>query len=87
MSTDDCTDCIKAGEELDAFVRGELPIEQAERMSRHLDQCGHCSNVARYEKAFLERLRRACGAGERSPCPEALRQRITAALQRDQQQS
>ena len=79
-ATDDCKDCLKAGEELDAFVRGDLPLAEAERMREHLDQCGHCSNVARYERAFRERLRQA---GRLDCCPDALRERIRDALQRD----
>lgn len=79
-SRDDCKDCIKAGEELDAFVRGELPLDEAERMRRHLDECGHCADVSRYEQAFRERLRQA---GRHDCCPEELRQRIVAALQRN----
>lgn len=76
----DCTsyDCRKAREELDAFVRGELPLGDADRMQLHLDHCGHCADVARYEQAFRDRLRRL-GDG---CCPEALRTKIAALVTR-----
>ncbi|HET9064860.1 MAG TPA: zf-HC2 domain-containing protein [Gemmatimonadales bacterium] len=74
----DCTsyDCSKASAELDAFVRGDLPLDQAERMQEHLERCGHCADVARYEQAFRARLRRM-GDG---CCPDGLRTRILALL-------
>lgn len=72
-------DCGGAQEELDAFVRGELPLGEAERMQIHLDRCGHCASVARYEQAFRERLRRVRSG---DCCPEALRERIERLLQR-----
>jgi anti-sigma factor (TIGR02949 family) len=77
----DCYDCDLAREELDAFVRGDLPVEDAERMRQHLDQCGHCAEVTRYEQAFRDRLRRAGGS---ACCPELLRERIREVLSREQ---
>lgn len=73
-------DCGAAQEELDAFVRGELPLGEAERMQVHLDRCGHCASVARYEAAFRERLRRV-RSGE--CCPDTLRTRIEHLLERE----
>lgn len=70
-------DCRRAGEELDAFVRGELPLAEVGRMSSHLDRCGHCAEVAKHEQAFRERLRKV---GPDTCCPEALRQRIRELL-------
>ncbi len=66
-------DCRRAGEELDAFVRGDLPLAEAGRMQSHLDRCGHCAEVARYEQAFRDRLR---AIDTDTCCPEALLQRI-----------
>lgn len=71
-------DCGRAQDELDAFVRGELSLDEAERMQLHLDRCGHCASVARYEQAFRERLRRVKAGGA---CPDTLRQRIEHLLQ------
>ncbi|MEO8480503.1 MAG: zf-HC2 domain-containing protein [Gemmatimonadota bacterium] len=77
----DCTsyDCRKASAELDAFVRGDLPLDAAERMQEHLERCGHCADVARHEQAFRDRLRRM-GDG---CCPDELRARIMALLAQD----
>ncbi len=72
-------DCAKAFEELDAFVRGELPLGEAERMRVHLDRCGGCAKVARFEQAFRERLAQL----PRDCCPDALRQRIADLLSRE----
>ena len=73
-------DCGRASDELDAFVRGELPVDEAERMQIHLDRCGHCASVARYEQAFRERLRRIQAGPD--CCPDALRRRIEQLLAR-----
>lgn len=77
----DCYDCDLARQELDAFVRGDLPVGEAERMQQHLDQCGHCAEVTRYEQAFRDRLRKAGGS---CSCPDRLRDRIRALLAREQ---
>ena len=79
--SDHCYDCDRARQELDAFVRGDLPMDEAERMQRHLDQCGHCDEVTRYEQAFRDRLRKVGGA---ACCPELLRDRIRELLAREQ---
>lgn len=73
-------DCTRALDELDAFVRGELGVEEAERMQVHLERCGHCASVARYEQAFRARLRTMAGG---CCCPETLRKRIEALLARE----
>jgi anti-sigma factor (TIGR02949 family) len=80
MRPDDCYDCEQARQELDAFVRGDLPMGEAERMQQHLDQCGHCADVTRYEQAFRDRLRRIGSGG---CCPEPLRERIRDLLARE----
>jgi anti-sigma factor (TIGR02949 family) len=74
-------DCERARQELDAFVRGELPVGEADRMQVHLERCGHCADVTRYERAFRDRLRKAGATG---CCPETLRERIRALLSREQ---
>jgi anti-sigma factor (TIGR02949 family) len=77
---DDCYDCATAQRELDAFVRGDLPVEEAERMKEHLDRCGHCAEVTQYEQAFRDRLRRIGSGG---CCPDVLRERIRDLLARE----
>ncbi len=74
-------DCDHAREELDAFVRGDLPVEEAGRMQQHLEHCGHCAEVTRYEQAFRARLRKV---GDSGCCPDQLRDRIRALLAREQ---
>jgi anti-sigma factor (TIGR02949 family) len=74
-------DCERARQELDAFVRGDLPVGEADRMQVHLDQCGHCADVTRYEQAFRNRLRKVGATG---CCPESLRERIRKLLVREQ---
>lgn len=76
----DCYDCQLASQELDAFVRGDLPVGEAERMQRHLEQCSHCAEVTQYEQAFRDRLRKV-GGGD--CCPDALRDRIRDLLARE----
>lgn len=70
-------DCRRAGEELDAFVRGELPLADIDRMQEHFDHCGGCADVAKYEKAFRDRLR---GVDTETCCPEKLRNKILELL-------
>jgi anti-sigma factor (TIGR02949 family) len=70
-------DCTAALAELDAFLRGELPIDTAERMQQHLVQCRHCAQIGAYEQAFRDRLHRL---GAQMECPEALRERVHALL-------
>ena len=77
----ECYDCDQAREELDAFVRGDLPVDEADRMQQHLEQCGHCAEVTRYEQAFRDRLRRVGGS---SCCPDEVRERIRDLLSREQ---
>lgn len=70
-------DCTAALAELDAFLRGELTAEVAERMQGHLVRCRHCTQIGHYEQAFRARLQRL---GSTTECPEALRARIAALL-------
>lgn len=70
-------DCTAALAELDAFLRGELPVEAAERMQGHLVRCRHCTQIGHYEQAFRARLQRL---GTTTECPAALRDKIAALL-------
>ncbi len=70
-------DCTAALAELDAFLRGELPVESVERMQSHLVRCRHCTQIGHYEQAFRARLQRL---GSGMECPAALRARIAALL-------
>lgn len=71
-------DCTRAREELDAFVRGDMPLEEADRMRVHLTRCGSCADVTRFAQAYCERLRRA---GTSGCCPEKLRDKIKEMLE------
>jgi anti-sigma factor (TIGR02949 family) len=75
--THDAFDCTAALAELDAFLRGELPADAAERMQGHLVRCRHCTEIGRYEQAFRDRLQRL---GRGTHCPAALRERIATLL-------
>lgn len=81
MSSEQNWDCSRAGKELDAFVRGDLPLEEIDRMRLHLEHCSHCSDVARFEEAFRKRLGEL---GRDTCCPDALRKRVEALLSSDQ---
>lgn len=72
--------CDQAMAELDGFLRAELSVELIDRMEAHLARCGHCRQVGEYERAFRARLEQL-DAGR--CCPEALRARITALLDRE----
>lgn len=72
--------CTAALAELDSFLRGELPVDTAERMQSHLQRCRHCTQIGHYEQAFRARLQRL---GENTECPAALRARIAALLEAD----
>lgn len=74
---DEGYDCARARDELDAFVRGDLPMAEAERMQEHLERCRDCGEVTRFEQAFRDRLRRA---GQGDCCPDHLRRKIEALL-------
>lgn len=69
-------DCEAVLDQLDALRRGELSRTQIAAMQAHMEACQKCLCIERYERAFLERLK-AMGS---PPCPDALREKVAAAL-------
>ncbi len=72
-------DCEAVLGQLDALRRGELTRTQIAAMQMHMEACQKCLCIERYERAFLERLK-AMGS---PPCPDALREKVAAALAAD----
>ncbi len=68
--------CAEALTELFWFLDGELTVERRERISVHLDECGHCDSVRSVE---IE-VRRVIALKCRDDVPEQLRARIAEAL-------
>jgi len=60
-----------------AYLDGEFAEEERISLSAHLENCPHCSDVATFEQAFRERIRQG---GEQSSAPAALKARLVAAL-------
>ena len=72
MSDETMASCREAVEELWAFIDGELPATEGERIHRHLEACRHCYPHYDFQKAFVDFLRRQT---ER-PVPAELRRRV-----------
>ncbi|HEY2525198.1 MAG TPA: anti-sigma factor [Candidatus Binataceae bacterium] len=69
--------CIEAKPLLQAYLDGELGLESALEIERHLEQCADCAR----ERASLGALSAALGdPALRFAAPEALRRRVGAAL-------
>lgn len=69
--------CDEALEKLFDFLDGELDESFEARLRAHVGRCDHCTDVADFERRFLEVLHAARG-GER--CPKRLRDRVIATL-------
>lgn len=72
--------CREAVEELWAFLDGELPPDQAERVLNHLEQCRNCWPHYDFQRAFRDFLRARPGAA----APAELRARVLAELIADE---
>ncbi len=68
--------CKKYAAPLDAFLDGELPLEQMEQVRRHLDTCPPCRD---YVDACLA-LRAVMPQAEDTPVPEDFTQSVMAAV-------
>jgi len=66
--------CREAVEQLWAYIDGELPAGDADRVHAHLDACGACSPQHDYQRAFLEFLKAQARSGP--GVPAELRRRI-----------
>ena len=69
--------CRKVSNQLSAFLDGELPPEETERIQKHLDSCPKCSK----EREALERTIRSVQGLPLVTAPADLRERILADLE------
>jgi anti-sigma factor RsiW len=69
-----CEDCREA---LDAYVDGELMLEESENIRRHLPSCDEC---AAEHEALVAVSRRVKASLQRYPAPDVLKARIRSAL-------
>ena len=73
----DAIDCREARDRLQDYLKEELTAERAAEVAAHLVRCRHCFSQAKFEESFLLMLKvKARG----TCCPNALRERILAAL-------
>ena len=71
--------CEEAVAELYTYLDGELTDELRSKIRGHLDDCGHCLQAFDFEAE----LRNVISAKCQERVPEALRNRIAAALNDD----
>lgn len=64
--------CRQAVERLWAYIDGELPAGETERVHEHLAACQDCYPHYDFQKAFLDFVRRQ----SEQPIPPGLRRRI-----------
>lgn len=68
----DSLSCRQAVERLWAYIDGELPADESERVHEHLAVCQECYPHYDFQKAFLEFVNRHSSA----PVPAGLRRRV-----------
>jgi anti-sigma factor (TIGR02949 family) len=73
----DAIDCREAHARLQDYLKEELTAERADEVAAHLERCRHCFSQARFEESFLLMLKIK---SQRTCCPNALKERILAAL-------
>jgi anti-sigma factor (TIGR02949 family) len=78
----DAIDCREARERLQDYLKEELTPERAQEMAAHLERCRHCFSQAKFEESFLVMLR---VKSQRTCCPNALKERILAALRAERE--
>ena len=71
MSADPLS-CRQAVEQLWAYIDGELPAGESERVHEHLSACQECYPHYDFQKAFLDFVRRQ----SEKPIPSGLRRRL-----------
>ncbi len=81
MSDRPMLNCKEAVAQLWAFIDGELPAADAERVHDHLHACGACSPQHDYQRAFRAFLR----AHQGRTIPADLRRRIFQRLLEEEQ--
>jgi anti-sigma factor (TIGR02949 family) len=72
--------CEEVGSSIYEFIDQELDAETAAGVKRHLDACPDCYPMARFEKHFVESIRRVTNQQSASP---DLEQRILDALAKE----
>jgi mycothiol system anti-sigma-R factor len=84
MGTEDgAADCGQTVERLYQFIDGELTDERRHQIERHLDECSPCLQAVGFERELRIVIANRC----KDRVPEELRQRIRAALEKEEQQS
>jgi anti-sigma factor (TIGR02949 family) len=78
----DAIDCREARERLQDYLKEELTVERAAEVAAHLERCRHCFSQAKFEESFLLMLRIK---SQRTCCPNALKERILAALRAERE--
>ena len=76
-------DCGQTVERLYQFIDGELTDERRHQIERHLDECSPCLQAVGFERELRIVIANRC----KDRVPEELRQRIRAALEKEEQQS
>ncbi len=56
---DDMDECVRALEAVHAFLHGELPETEADRVRRHLHACERCMESFEIEYTITEMIRRS----------------------------
>lgn len=74
-------DCQRALDQLQDWLRREMPPEAAAELEAHLHACAHCHRHAEFEARFRAVVERATGGEE---CPPETRARLLDALRREQ---
>jgi anti-sigma factor (TIGR02949 family) len=78
----DAIDSREARDRLQDYLKEELTPERAREMAAHLERCRHCFSQAKFEESFLLMLRIK---SQRTCCPNALKERILAALRAERE--
>ena len=80
---EEAADCGQTVERLYQFIDGELTDERRHQIERHLDECSPCLQAVGFERELRTVIANRC----KDRVPEELRQRIKAALEKEDQQS
>jgi anti-sigma factor (TIGR02949 family) len=78
----DAIDCREARDRLQDYLKEELTPDRATEVGAHLERCRHCFSQARFEEGVLLFLRIK---SQRTCCPNALKERILAALRAERE--
>lgn len=72
---DGMDECVRALEAVHAFLHGELPESDADRVRHHLHACERCMESYEIESAITEMIRRSQPT---TAAPAELRNKLTA---------